>query len=110
MRLLFNICFAVLAALGARGEHPAGYTFQKDVNGHHIEVRLKLERFDPKQHKLERKDGVAYVDGMIPIGSDNSFTISTQFSQFQVLWDGHPVNIPKSVLLGLIQCFFGTEA
>ena len=28
-------------------------------------------------------------------GSDNSFTISTQFSQFQVLWDGHPVNIPK---------------
>jgi hypothetical protein len=92
----FGICLAVIATTGASAERPYDYMFTRDIKGHHIEVRLKLKAFDPKQHKLEKKDGLAYVDGMIPIGTDNSFSISTQFCQFDVFWDGQLINIPKS--------------
>ena len=76
-------------------QRPFDCTFQKDIKGHHVEVVLKLKSFDPKQHRLERKDGIAYIDGAIPIGTDNSFSAFTEFSQFDVRWDGQSVKIPK---------------
>lgn len=93
--LVFGFC-AILGGAVLAEEHPFDYTFQKDVKGHHIKAVLKLKSFDPKGHHLERRNGVAYIDGGIPIGTDNTFSAFTEFSQFEIRWDGREVEIPKS--------------
>jgi hypothetical protein len=96
MRTLVLVSCTMLMRVALAEEHPFDYTFQRDINGHHIEVVLKLRSFNPKQHHLERKNDIAYIDGAIPIGTDNTFSAFTEFSQFEVRWDGHLVEISKS--------------
>src|SRR5581483_2507111 len=92
---LFLFCVMLPWASKAE-EHPFNYTFEKDLKGHHIEVILKLKSFDRQQHRLEKKNGVAYIDGVVPVGTDNSFSAFTEFSQFEVRVDGRSIGIPKS--------------
>jgi hypothetical protein len=96
MRIPLLLFCAMLPWASKAEEHPFNYTFAKNVKGHHIEVILKLKSFDREQHRLEKKDGIAYIDGVVPIGTDNSFSAFTEFSQFEVRSDGHSVRIPKS--------------
>src|SRR3981081_859410 len=96
MRTLVVILYTVFVPVALGAEHPFAFTFRKDIKGHRIEVVLKLKTFDAKQHNLERKNEIAYIDGAIPVGTDNTFSAVTEFSQFEVRWDGRPVGIPKS--------------
>jgi hypothetical protein len=96
VRVLGLLSIAVLPLLAAPGEHPFDYTFRRDVKTHRIEVLLRIKSFDPKQHHLEKKNDIAYIDGIMAIGTDNTFNVLTEFTQFEVRWDGQAVEIPKS--------------
>lgn len=103
MRIPLLLFCAILPWVSNADEHPFDYTFEKDIKENHIKVAFKLKSFDPKQHRLERKNGVTYIDGAIPIGTDNTFSASTEFSQFEVRWDGQSVKIPNSYYADLFK-------
>jgi hypothetical protein len=96
MRIPLLLFCAILPWGSQADEHPFDYTCEKDIKGNYIKVAFKLKSFDPKRHRLERKNGVAYIDGAIPIGADNTFSAFTEVSEFEVRWDDQSVKIPTS--------------
>jgi len=96
LRILIPLFCAVLPCIARAEQHPSHYIFRKDIKGRHIEVTLTLKPFDPNHHHLEKQNGIAYIDGTVPVGTDNSFSAFTEFSEFDVRWDGRSVKIPKS--------------
>ena len=69
--------------------------------GHKIEATFSSKAFDSKHHKIvspARESGEsARIDGKQPIGTDRTANAQTEFSRFEVRWDGNAVSIPTSL-------------
>ena len=93
------ICSVSLIASAA--EDIESVTFSATVAGHKIEATLSSKAFDSKRHKIvspARESGEsARIDGKQPVGTDRTAGAQTEFSRFEVRWDGKAVSIPASL-------------
>jgi hypothetical protein len=99
LAVLLGVCWPYAAVLGV--EDIESVTFTATVSEHKIEATLSSKAFDSRQHKIvlpPRGSGKsARIDGKPPIGTDETADARTEFSRFEVRWDGKPVSIPSSL-------------
>jgi hypothetical protein len=101
-RVLLAVALFIGVSVSAFGATPSDYRFSAEQGNQHIEVFLEIRPFDSRNHKLEIQDKRAFIDGKIPLGiGPGSFSAQTEFSRFEVRWNGKPVQIPTSLYADL---------
>jgi hypothetical protein len=64
-------------------------------NGHKVEVTLETAAFDLQKHRVQHLDGVPVIDGSRPIGTDGGVRPFSEFTRFEIRWDGKIVSLSK---------------
>jgi len=90
-----------LSLIASAGEDSESVTFSATVAGHRIQATLSSKPFDSKRHKItspapESGESV-HIDGKRPIGIDRIADAQTEFSRFEISWDGKVVLVPRSL-------------
>jgi hypothetical protein len=95
MRTFVRTFWLMVSAVSTVGAAPFDYKFSIDQGGQHVDVVLELRPIDPKHHDLQRLNNQAIIDGKVPVGiGPGSFSAQTEFSRFEISWNGKRVEVP----------------
>jgi len=68
-------------------------TITRNRSGIEVELRLETGAFDPKAHRIERRDRIVLIDGLQPIGTDGGAHPFLEFKKFEVRWNGRSIPV-----------------